>query len=62
METIQYNRAERINAIPHEITKLKKYRKYCENKGWLSQAVILKKRIEELECEFEELYESYGKS
>lgn len=62
MGTIQYNRAERINAIPHEIAKLKKDRKYCENKGWLSQAAILKKRIKELECEFEELYESYGKA
>lgn len=54
-------RAKRINEIPHEITKLKKEKAYFEKRGNLGSANKTQLRIEALQKEFSDLYNSLGK-
>lgn len=54
-------RTKRINAIPHEVTRLKKEKAYFEKRGNLGSANKTQLRIEALQKEFSDLYNSYGK-
>ena len=54
-------RAKRINEIPLEKKWLQDERRRALKRNWHGAAAMLKKRIEELDKEFGELYNSFGK-
>lgn len=55
------DREKRINEIPFQIMDLKKEKNRCENKRWLSVAIMLQNKIDKLEAEFHKLCASYTK-
>ena len=54
-------RAKRMNEIPLEKKWLQDERRRALKKNWHGAAAMLKKRIEELDKEFGELYNSFRK-
>lgn len=54
-------RAKRINEIPLEKKWLQDERRRALKRNWHGAAAMLKKRIEELDKEFGELYNSFRK-
>lgn len=54
-------RVKRINEIPLEKKWLQSERRRALKKNWHGVAAMLKKHIEELDKEFGELYNSFGK-
>lgn len=54
-------RAKRINEIPLEKKWLQDERRRALKRNWHGAATMLKKRIEELDKEFGELYNSFRK-
>lgn len=54
-------KTKRINEIPLEKKRLQNERRRALKKNWHGAAAMLKKRIEELDKEFGELYNSFGK-
>lgn len=52
-------RERRINEIPRETAELKKQKRSCEAKGWRGTSMKIQQKINELESEFAELYNSY---
>jgi hypothetical protein len=53
-------RTRRINEIPIELKNLRQEHKSCVKKNWIIAASRLRKKIEALEREFSELYDSFG--
>lgn len=54
-------KTKRINEIPLEKKRLQNERRRAIKKNWHGAAAMLKKHIEELDEEFGELYNSFGK-
>lgn len=53
-------RADRINEIPQKTKQLKNEKAYCIKMNWIGAAAMIQKRIDDLNKEFKEIYDSFG--